>query len=302
MEKRRDEWLKWVLLLVLALIWGSSFILMKRGLFHEGRPVLNAWQMASARLAIAWLTLSPLLLIHAPLLRKHWLPLVGTGVLGNGIPAFLFAAAQTHIDSALSGMLNSLTPLFTLLVGVLFFGHRLRLIHIIGILTGLVGAAGLIAWKKADDLPTWNIYALLPVIGTALYGCSANIVKRHLHMLPAAATACLALTFVGPFGLMGTFATDLPTTLETDPNGWRSLGFVALLALFGSAISLVLWNALLKRTSAVWASSVTYLMPVVAIGWGVLDGEPFTAGQMAMVALVLCGVWLVTRAERMTDL
>ncbi len=302
MEQRRDEWLKWALLLVLALVWGSSFILMKRGLFHEGKPVLDPWQMASARLAIAWLALSPLLFFHAPLLRKHWLPLVGTGVLGNGIPAFLFAAAQTHIDSALSGMLNSLTPLFTLMVGVIFFGHRLRWIHVIGILVGLVGAAGLIVWKKSDGLPPWNIYALLPVIATALYGCSANIVKRHLHMLPAAATACLALTFVGPLGLMGTFATDLPTTLETDPNAWHSLGFVALLAIFGSAISLVLWNALLKRTSAVWASSVTYLMPVVAIGWGVLDGESLTAGQFGMIALVLCGVWLVNRAERMTDL
>jgi drug/metabolite transporter (DMT)-like permease len=302
MDKRRDEWLKWVLLLVLALIWGSSFILMKHGLFHEGKPVLDPWQMASARLAIAWLALSPLLFIHGPLLRQHWLPLVGTGVLGNGIPAFLFAMAQTHIDSALSGMLNSLTPLFTLLVGVLFFGHRLRWIHIIGILVGLVGAAGLIAWKKSDGLSAWNIYALLPVIGTACYGCSANIVKRHLHSLPAAATACLALTLVGPFGLMGTFATDLPGTLVADPNAWRSLGFVALLAVFGSAISLVLWNALLKRTSAVWASSVTYLMPVVAIGWGVHYGETVTGGQMGMIALVLAGVWLVSRAERMTDL
>ena len=298
MEQRRDEWLKWAILVVLAVIWGSSFILMKRGLFHDGRPVLSPWQMASTRLAIGWLALSPLLFIHAPLYRKHWLPLLGTGLVGNGIPAFLFAAAQTHIDSALSGMLNSLTPLFTLLVGVLFFGHRLRWIHIIGILVGLVGAAGLIAWKKADDLPTWNVYALLPVIGTLCYGCSANIVKRHLHSLPAAATACLALTLVGPLALGGTFATGLPATLETDPQGWTSLGFVALLAVFGSAFSLILWNALLKRTSAVWASSVTYLMPVVAIGWGVLDGESLTAGQFAMIALVLTGVWLVNRAER----
>src|SRR5262245_16613475 len=98
MEQRRDEWLKWGILLLLALIWGSSFILMKKGLFFGKQPVLSPWQMASARLAIAWLALSPLLLIHAPLFRKHWLPLLATGVLGNGIPAFLFAAAQTRID------------------------------------------------------------------------------------------------------------------------------------------------------------------------------------------------------------
>jgi drug/metabolite transporter (DMT)-like permease len=298
MEKRRDEWLNWLLLAFLALIWGSSFILMKRGLFYEGRPVLAPWQMATARLAIAWLALSPLLLKHWPLFKKHWLPLLASGVLGNGIPAFLFAAAQTRIDSSLSGMLNSLTPLFTLLAGAMFFGHRLRWIHLAGILVGLVGAIGLILLKTKDGLPTWSTYALLPVIGTMCYGCSANIVKRYLYMLPAAATACLALTFVGPISFLGIYATELPNTLATDPRGWASLGYVALLAVMSSALSLVLWNVLLKRASAVWASSVTYLMPVVAIGWGVLDGEVLSMGQLAMIIVVFSGVWLVTRAER----
>jgi drug/metabolite transporter (DMT)-like permease len=298
MEQRRDEWLKWGLLLVLAVIWGSSFILMKRGLFHEGRPILGPWQMANARLAIAWSALTPLLFKHAGSLKAHWLPLLGTGVLGNGIPAFLFAAAQTRIDSSLSGMLNSLTPLFTLLVGAAFFGNHLRPLHLLGILVGLVGAAGLILLKAKDGLPIWSVYALLPILGTFCYGCSANIVKRHLHGLPAAATAALALTFVGPIGLAGAYATDLPATLEHDPQAWTSLGFVAVLAVLSSALSLVLWNALLKRTSAVWASSVTYLMPIVAIGWGLLDDERLSYGQVAMIAVVLSGVWLVNRAER----
>src|SRR5215212_4593298 len=148
MEGRRDEWLKWGILLILAVIWGSSFILMKRGLFHDGKPVLTHWQMASARLAIAWLVLSPLLFKYSALLRPHWLPLLATGVFGNGIPAFLFATAQTHIDSSLSGMLNSLTPLFTMLIGALFFAARIRFLHVIGIIAGLVGAAGLIALKS----------------------------------------------------------------------------------------------------------------------------------------------------------
>jgi drug/metabolite transporter (DMT)-like permease len=298
MAPAADGWKKWALLLTLALIWGSSFILMKRGLFHEGRPVLDHWQMACARLAIAWLVLSPLLLRHAALLREHWLPLLGTGVLGNGIPAFLFAAAQTHIDSSLSGMLNSLTPLFTLLAGAAFFGNRLRLIHLIGILLGLLGAAGLILLKTDDGLPAWSWYAILPILGTVCYGFSGNIVKRHLHALPAAATACLALSFVGPIGLVGTWTTKLPATLQGDPQGWESLGFVALLAVLSSAFSLVLWNALLKRTTAVWASSVTYLMPIVAVGWGIADGETLSAGQLAMILVVLGAVWLVNRAER----
>lgn len=301
MAHRRDELLKWVLLFVLALIWGSSFILMKRGLYHEGVPVLTPWQMASARLAIAWLALSPLLLVHFPLLRKHWLPLLGTGVLGNGIPAFLFAMAQSRIDSSLSGALNSLTPLFTLLVGVFFFARRLRGFHLLGTMIGLIGALGLILWKQEDGLPAWSFHAFLPIVGTVCYGASANIVKHYLYGLPAAATAALALTFVGPLGIAGVFASGLPQNLTTVPHAWASLGYVAILAVLSSALSLVLWNALLKRTSAVWASSVTYLMPVVALGWGFADGEHMTMLQGVMIAIILGGVYLVSLAERKTD-
>lgn len=298
MEQKRDERLKWVLLAVLALIWGSSFILMKRGLFHEGRPVLSPFQLASARLAIAWLALSPLLLRHWASLRPHWLPLLGSGVLGNGLPAYLFATAQSRISSSLSGMLNSLTPLFALLIGAFFFRQQVRGIHLAGVLLGMAGAVGLIALGSADGLPAWSMHAFLPVVATVCYGASANIVKHKLYMLPAAATSALALTFVGPAAVVLCFVSGLPATLAAHPHGWSALGHVALLATLSSALALVLWNVLLKRTTALWASSVTYLMPVVAIGWGVLDGEELGAGQLAMIALVLGGVYLVSVAER----
>jgi len=298
METRRDEQLKWGLLLLLAVIWGSSFILMKRGLFHEGQPVLTPFQMASARLAIAWLALSPLLFRHWRELRRHWLPLMGSGVLGNGLPAFLFAVAQSRISSSLSGMLNSLTPLFAMVIGVAFFGQRLRGVHLAGVLLGLLGAVGLIALGSDDGLPAWSVYALFPVIATACYGMSANIVKQHLYMLPASATAALALTFVGPAAVVMALLSGLPKALSEHPHAWASLGYVALLATMSSALALVLWNVLLKRTSALWASSVTYLMPVVAIGWGVLDGEHLGLGQMGMIAIVLTGVYLVNVAEK----
>jgi len=288
----------WGLLIILALIWGSSFILMKRGLFHEGRPVLNGWQMASARLLIAWLALIPWVLRYFGELKRHWLPLLGTGLLGNGIPAFLYAMAQTRIDSSLSGMLNSLTPLFTLVVGIAVFATRVRAVQVIGVLVGLAGAIGLVALDARTGSFTWSPFALLPIIGTFCYGCSANIVKHKLYMLPATATAALALTFVGPLGAVGCLISDLPSTFRTDPNALRSLGYVAVLAVLSSALSLILWNALLKRTSAVWASSVTYLMPVVAIGWGLLDGEPISWIQFLMIGSILSGVYLVTASER----
>jgi drug/metabolite transporter (DMT)-like permease len=180
-------------------------------------------------------------------------------------------------------MLNSLTPLFAMVIGVALFGQRLRGIHLAGVLLGLLGAVGLIAIGSDDGLPAWSVYALLPVIATACYGMSANIVKQHLYMLPASATAALALTFVGPVAVVMALASGLPKALATQPHAWSALGYVTLLA---------------TMSSALYASSVTYLMPVVAIGWGVLDGEHLDLAQLGMIAIVLAGVYLVNVAER----
>ncbi|MBK8582304.1 MAG: EamA family transporter [Flavobacteriales bacterium] len=297
-EETKPDTTKWLLLGILSLIWGSSFILMKRALYQDGMPALSPLQLASARLFIAWLVLSPLLFKHAHLFRAHWKPLLGTAILGNGIPAFLFAVAQTSINSSLSGMLNSLTPLFTLLVGIALFGIRIRTINVVGILLGLAGAVGTIAYRHGDGLPSWTVHAVLPAIGALCYGFSGNIIKRWLYMLPAAATSVLAISIVGPLGLIGVLATGLPHTLATVPKAWPALGFTAILATFSTGISLILWNALIKRTSAVWASSVTYIMPIVAIGWGVFDGEILEPMQFLMIAVILGGVYLVNLGVR----
>lgn len=288
----------WGILALLALIWGSSFILMKRGLYHDGIPVLTPWQMATARLSIAWLALSPLLFRHAGQLRLHWRPMLASGLLGNGIPAMLFATAQTRIDSALSGMLNSLTPLMTMLTGALFFATPVRAVHLLGIGLGLAGAAGLVGFARGGGPEAWSWFALLPVLGTLCYGFSGNIVKRHLHMVPPMATTVGALTWVGPLAIGLALGSGLPEKLRTDPHAWGALGHVALLAVLSSAFALVLWNMLLTRTTALRASMVTYMMPVVAIGWGVLDGERVTVLQLLMIALVLAAVWLISSADR----
>ena len=298
MSAHRPDRTSWLLLLILAGIWGSSFILMKRGLFHDSEPVLSPFQLATARMGIAWLALFPLLFRHGHWLRTHWRKLLLAGVLGNGIPAVLFALAQTRIDSALSGMLNGLTPLMTMIVGAAFFGKRLRPIHLVGVTLGLVGAAGLVLLRQDDGLPAWSVFAILPVLGTLCYGASGNIVKHFLYSLPAPATAALALTFVGPACIAMALMGGITTTVTENPHGWSALGYVAILAVLSSALALVLWNTLLQRASALWASSVTYLMPIVAIGWGLLDGEAITAGQLVMIAVVLSGVYLVNLAER----
>ena len=287
----------WALMGVLALIWGSSFILMKHGLFDHGRPVLTPWQMAATRLSIAWLALSPLLLRHLGLLPRHWKALLATGLFGNGIPAFLFAIAQSHIGSAVAGMINSLTPLFVLVVGATFFNVRLRGVHLVGVALGLAGAAGLILQGNGvNGAPTF--YAACAVVATICYGISANVVKHHLPGLPAAGISALALTFVGVPATVMVFATGVPGTVMNDPAGPKALLHVALLAVLSSALALVLWNRLIQLTTALAASTVTYLMPVIAIGWGLLDDEHITWAHLGLIGAILAGVLLVHLADR----
>jgi drug/metabolite transporter (DMT)-like permease len=287
----------WLLLGVLALIWGSSFILMKRGLFDHGRPVFDPVQVACLRLALAWTVLSPLLFRHAVLLPQHWRALMVSGLVGNGIPAILFTLAQTRVGSAVTGVLNSLSPLFTLLVGALFFRTRVRPVHALGILLGLAGAAGLmLIGQRMENVPVG--FASLAVVATLCYGISANVVKHRLAGLPPEGITVLALTFVGPLAWAGVFLSGAPAVALHDPAGLEALLHVVALAAFGTALAVVLWNRLIQLTSALAASTVTYLMPVVAIAWGMLDGETFGWAHLGMVAAILSGVLLVHAADR----
>ena len=297
-EVQRDGWKAWTLMVVLALIWDSTFILIKRGLFHEGRPVLSPVQAASCRLVIAWLALTPFLFRHMHHIWKHRVALLFSGLVGNAIPAFLFATAQSRIDSSLAGMLNSLTPLFAMVLGAAFFHTRMRGIHIVGVLLGLLGAVGLMASRGDGGPINLQWAALLVVLATVCYGLSVNIIKRYLHEVPPVGIAAMALTFIGPPSLLVAWWSGVPATLATDPQGWSALGYVALLAVLSSALALVLWNVLLQRTTAVWASSVTYLMPLVAIGWGALDGEVVRGVQFAMMGAILAGLLLINLADR----
>ncbi|MCB0795513.1 MAG: EamA family transporter [Flavobacteriales bacterium] len=298
MDTHKPDRVAWALLFTLAAIWGSSFILIKRGLFDGDDPMLSPVQLASARLLIAWMALLPALFRYSTHLREHWKPLLFAALMGNGIPAFLFALAQSRISSALSGMLNGLTPFMTLIIGSLFFAKTIRWIHLAGITLGFAGAAALIAVRSEGTDPAWSGYALLVVLGTVCYGTSGNIVKHHLYMLPAPATASLALTFLGPLCLGIIWWSDLPGTLAADPRAWKALGYVAVLAVMSSAVAFILWNALLQRTSVVWASSVTYLMPVVAVGWGAMDGESIGAAELLLMTIILLAVYVVHVAEK----
>jgi len=279
-------------LILLALIWGSSFILIKRGL-----EVFDFIEVATLRIVIAFISLIPFLPKAVKAVeRKHYFPIVVTALLGNGIPAFLFAKAQTQLDSALVGTLNALVPLFTLILGVYFFSARPSRANISGIFIGLLGAVFL-AFNTAQEGITFNIYILLVVLATIFYATSINVIKKHLQGLNASSIAALAFLIIGPIATIYLFNTRILYQLQTHPDAYKALGYIALLSVLGTSMAAIIFNRLLSRSSAIFVSSITYLIPIVAIFWGVFDGEIITIYHALGFGIILSGVYLVNSKE-----
>jgi drug/metabolite transporter (DMT)-like permease len=291
--------LNWIILIALALTWGSSFILMKRGL-----EVFSSDEVAALRIFIAFLFLSPLLIKHFKKeLIKHWKGFLGMGLLGNFIPAFLFTKAETGISSSLTGMLNSLTPLFTLLLGVLLFKSKTKLINAIGILIGFIGAIGLLTAGKSEDMNNNLLFGVYVVLATICYALSVNIIKKELGQVNSITATVWAMMFIGPLAGIYLFGfTDFMADLKTNTLAYESLGYVSILAIFGTALSVIIFNVLIKNTNALFASSVTYLIPVVAMGWGILDGEEVVAMHFVWIIIILLGVYLVNKKPKTVEI
>jgi drug/metabolite transporter (DMT)-like permease len=284
--------LNWIILIVLALTWGSSFILMKRGM-----DVYSSDEVAALRILIAFLFLSPLIFRHVKKdLLKHWKAFAGMGVLGNFIPAFLFTKAETGISSSLTGMLNSLTPLFTLLLGVLLYKMKTRLVNALGILIGFIGAIGLLTVGKTSDVDNNLLFGFYVVLATICYALSVNIIKKNLGEVNSVTATVWAMMFIGPMAGIYLFGfTDFTSKLGSHPLAFQSLGYVSILAIFGTALSVIIFNVLIRNTNALFASSVTYLIPVVAMGWGIFDGENVQLLHFVWIGLILLGVYLVNK-------
>ncbi len=283
--------MNWVILVALALTWGSSFILMKRGL-----EVFSSDQVAALRIFIAFLFLSPLLFKHIKKsLLKHWKGYVGMGVIGNLVPAFLFTKAETGISSSLTGALNSLTPLFTLLVGVILYREKTGWVNVLGIIIGFVGATGLAMVGKESGMDDELLFIFYVVLATVCYALSVNIIKKHLSEVDSLTATVWALMFIGPVAGCYLFSTNFTEKLVNQPDAWSSLGYTSILAIFGTALSVIVFNTLIKNTNALFASSVTYLIPIVAMGWGIFDNEAVSILHFAWIGLILLGVYLVNK-------
>jgi drug/metabolite transporter (DMT)-like permease len=291
MSKPAGSFLHWIIFIALALTWGSSFILMKLGMV-----AFSSSQVAALRISVAWIFLLPLAFRH--LKREHvkLLPwFFGMGFFGNLLPAFLFTAAETRVSSALAGMLNSLTPLFTLLIGLFVFRLRVNRWQMLGVITGLGGAIGLLALKTGEaNVHPWQGGALV-VIATLSYGISVNIIRAKLGGMNAVAATLWAMCCIGPIATAYLFTTDFVHVLQTNPEAWSSFGYTALLGIFGTALSVIVFNILIRDAGALFASSVTYLIPVVAMLWGLVLHETILWWHALFIGVILAGIKLISR-------
>ncbi|WP_306641660.1 DMT family transporter [Sanyastnella coralliicola] len=288
-----------LLLGFLALIWGSSFILMKIGLFglDGDGEVFSSYQIAAMRIGIAGLVLSPIIIRKwKQIQRQDLLWMMAVGMIGNTIPAFLFTSAQLKLASSIAGILNSLTPLFTLVVAMIVFGNRFTSRQIIGLLLGFAGAVGMITLKDSNG-ETHLLSMGLIVIATVCYAFSVNIIRNKLAGVSSMLIAAVALGTMAIPNLIWLATTNVGTVITEHPEGVNSFLATFVLAAVGTAMALVFFNGLIKDTSALFASSVTYLIPIVAAMWGYLDEEHLTLMHLAFAMVILIGVYLVNRSK-----
>ena len=284
---------KWGTLVILSLIWGSSYILIKKGLTG-----LTPIQLGSLRVIVTTIIIAPIgyqKIKHIPRQKMKWVAL--SAFVGSFFPAYLFAFAETEISSSITAVMVSLTPLFTLLISVFVFGEELLKKQVFGVLIGFTGIIVLI--NNELFASSFNIlYIMFIVLAAFCYAVNANVLKYKLSNIPALGIVFMSFLFMFIPAFIILCFSDFPfSDFTSDPLIIESIIYIVILALFGTAIAKVLYIKLLAISTPVFSVSTTYLMPVVAIFWGLLDGEEFKLTQFTGTAIILLGVYLVTKKK-----
>ena len=280
--------INWLIFIALSFIWGSSFILMK-----EGLVALTAYQVASLRIIFSGLVLLPVAIRSFGKIpaNKIFVTFM-SGTLGSLLPAYLFCIAEEEIDSALAGVLNSLTPIFVIIIGALFFKARTPTNKVIGIIIAFSGSVLLFFSQPNFSEKSNFFYILLVVIATIMYGLNVNMVHRYLNHIPSIQIASLALGLNAIPALVVLYFTGYFDLDLSNKAVLSSTGFSALLGIGGTAIASIIFYILIKRAGAVFSSMVTYGIPVVAIMWGIIYGEQVGWKQVLSLAVILGGVYV----------
>jgi drug/metabolite transporter (DMT)-like permease len=287
----------WGFLILLSLIWGSSFILIKRGL-----EVFSPGEVGAYRIVAAATFLLPLSIPRIKNLDKSQIKnLIIVGFVGSFIPAFLFAKAQTQLSSSLTGVLNALTPLAVVVIGSLFFNSKITRRNGIGLAIAFIGVFILVTVKEGSGFGAFtdiNSYAFYVLLACVCYGFNLNIIKYRFQKLKPIEITAISLLMVLPIALVYLMAgTQFSYKVVNMDGAIPALGYITLLGVMGTAIALIIFNVMVKTATPVFASSVTYIIPIVAIFWGVLDGEVLLLGHYIGITAVIIGVWFGNRKK-----
>jgi drug/metabolite transporter (DMT)-like permease len=279
----------WLLLCLLATMWGSSFIIMKKALV-----VFTPMQIGALRIMSAGLVFLPWIISRRKEYPKEKTRyFLASGFLGYFFPAFLFALAGTRVNSSLIGALNSCTPLFVLMVGALFFQQIIKRWQAIGLILGFIGSIVLILSASKDGLSFNNPYALLVVLSALMYGFNVNITSKHLSTINPVLVSAWTLCSVAILAGITLFTTDFLSRVNSQIL--TPLFLVILLGAINSGIAAIIFNYILQIASPVFASSVTYLIPILATMIGFLDGEPISLYHYFGMSVILVGVYLINK-------
>lgn len=278
----------WLLLLFLSLIWGSSFILIKKGL-----EVYTPLQVGALRITISAVCFVPILIArHSKVKWNKWKYYVIVAITGSGLPAFLYPIAQTRIDSAIAGILNALTPLFTLVIGVLLFKKVFKKNYLLGIGIGFVGVMFLSIQDVQLRGLSGALFYLLAIIATVCYAISVNTVDSFLKSVDSVTLSASTFILLGPVGLTYLLSTDTLYRFTSVDGGQTAFLYVFLLAFFGTFLSTMIFFYVVHRTNAVFSSMVAYLIPIVALFWGYYFGEAIGFVELCGMACILIGIYL----------
>lgn len=287
---------KWLYMIVLSLTWGSSFILIKKALFGLTPMEIGALRIIFAGVILCIVGYKKFKTIE----KKFWKPLFIVALSGTFFPVFLFSYAITEIDSSIAAVLNSLTPLITMVIGVLFFEFSFSKKQILGIFIGLFGTLTLL-YNNALENPTKNhFYVLLIFIGAACYAFTVNYLKSKLKDLDSVSITSATFTLLIPFAMGILACTDFFEKDLTETINYTSLGYVFILAAVGTSMAMLLFNKLIQISSPLFSTSVSYLITLVAVTWGILDGEKISLIQFIAAGFIIWGVVIAQKKKKTT--
>jgi len=286
----------WLILIGLSVIWGFSFIFMKYGL-----KTFSWDQVAAIRISFSFIATLPLIIFYFRQIKKSEIRYyLMVGFFGSGLPAFCFTFAQTHIESGITGVLNSLTPVFTFVLGVMLFGMKFEKNKLIGLIVALAGAIILVAFDRAPGGESNLIYALPLFAATMSYATSANLVKKYLQNAHPLAMGAVGFSFIGIPSIIYLFTTDF-LTHSGDVNFSISLFSIIALSFFGTVVASIGYYTLIQRTDPIFGSLVTYLIPIIAIAIGFFDGENLLIYHFAGMLFILAGIYIINFKPRLSN-